>query len=1154
MSTANDFPSDPELLHALDEAMRLQDEGRFDAEEFTRRFPDQAEFVLGKLELMAALLEPTVTPIGTVLQSGAKSLTGRRLGDFELEEEIGRGGMGVVHAARQRSLDRRVAVKLLPPAFGANADLRRRFEREAAAAARLSHPAVVKVHAFGEEDATLYLAMERVDGASLAEVLGRLRSRNVVGGPRLEDFLDILRTSAPGSSPSGDSPSSAPIDVGARGFRGYLDRIVEIGATMADALDTAHGAGLIHRDVKPGNILLDREGRPHLTDFGLVRGVDFQEITRSGQLLGTPGFLAPEAIRHAKTGSAADVFSLGCVLYESLTLRTPFPGDSPDQVVHRVLLHDPSPLDRVDPRIPRDLSNVVMKALEKEPGRRYATAGEVRDDLRRFASGDPVRASHVGPIGRMARQARRRPLLAALIAGLAAALIVAAVGALDLLERRSEDRRLARTKLAEGRAFMASGKIEAARVAFRQAEELDPGLSAARAGRADATRRLACAERERAYRALVTRVFGRYTLRTTVPKSLQDRIRRWMEDGGDPDRGRFLLAVSAIANREFEALGARVATIESFDSVDSIWLRGVALTREGKKAEAARCMQAARAREPASLEEYLIAIQLALRPLDVVRAEELLRQARERWPDLAYLPFKHGHLHALKGDHRRALDLVNVAFQLDPECLETRLLAADLYARVAEPERAIEEFDAILEQDPDNAQAIGARANTLFWKRKREEAFASIEKALERMPGNPHLLRTRGRLRQFSRRFDEAIADYRAAEKALPHSCAVDLARALFISSRNEEAGALVERALRSGVVGEVTSAQLLVARAESHPPGPIRSKDLRRALEFVRDPKIVFALGESCFAEGLYAEAVQLFSEAFESGYARPLAVAFRGACRWMLLDPERARVDLDKGLEEIPNLRFARNHDWPYAYRAHLAASLGEFGDAIRYMREAIARSDQKGYRMMLLGWLIEQNDVGRVRESVKDLGLDPPQKAMVRAWLFARQGRYDRASRELRKYRSVPQVPSPLPWLAILWAGNDELPESTRTMGRALFERRAAPEAVAAELPSAEGRIDRLCMEWVAGRLHLARGEAGRALSFLEEAAEGLDWRAVKVDLGVALILNGNEQKALELWERKSRRKVSLALAVQAMIRYGVKPTHRAVVRWLGSGVNQ
>jgi eukaryotic-like serine/threonine-protein kinase len=361
---------------------------------------------------------------------------GRRLGDFEVGRELGRGGMGVVYEARQVSLNRLVALKVLGGAAGLTGTAVARFRREAETAARLHHTNIVPIHATGEAGGVHYYAMELVAGPSLDRVLGELR-RGSGAGP-----LTLLKPAA-GPAPTGaarhDPTEPGPPAGSSLGSDGrYFDTVARLVAEVADALHYAHLNGVIHRDIKPSNLLLSPDDRLRVNDFGLARLLEEPGMTVSGEFVGTPAYMPPEQIAAGRAvDRRTDVYALGATLYELLTLRPPFAGESRAEVLTQVLQNDPAPPRRVNPRVPRDLETVCLKALEKGPARRYPSAAEFAADLRRFLAGEPVTARRVGALGRVWKHARRRPVVAGLLAAVVV-LTLGGAGAVTVLWRQAE--------------------------------------------------------------------------------------------------------------------------------------------------------------------------------------------------------------------------------------------------------------------------------------------------------------------------------------------------------------------------------------------------------------------------------------------------------------------------------------------------------------------------------------------------------------------------------------------------------------------------------------------------------------------------------------------------------------------------------------------
>lgn len=370
------------------------------------------------------------------------------LTDYRIQREVGRGGMGVVYEAHQVSLDRKVALKVLPPHITRHEAAVDRFRREAALAAQLKHSGIVEIHAVGEEAGTHYFAMEFVEGAPLNQVVKRLRTGGVdaLSGLSLGAAV-LVDCHRPGLQ---QDPAPSPPEPDVSWTKNYLVAVVELVAQVADALDHAHQAGVIHRDVKPANILVRTDGTVKLTDFGLAFREDLPSLTKSGEFTGTPHYASPEQARPGKTkiDQRTDIFSLGATLYELLTLERAFDGDSTQEVLEKVLNADPRDPQILNRHVHRDLAAIVAHALEKDPDRRYASARALADDLRRHLRGEPVVARPIGTARRLGKWMRRRPVAAVLLAVLVAGLpVLGAMGGYILARwddmRVGDERKLA---------------------------------------------------------------------------------------------------------------------------------------------------------------------------------------------------------------------------------------------------------------------------------------------------------------------------------------------------------------------------------------------------------------------------------------------------------------------------------------------------------------------------------------------------------------------------------------------------------------------------------------------------------------------------------------------------------------------------------------
>jgi thiol-disulfide isomerase/thioredoxin len=307
-------------------------------------------------------------------------------GDYELLEEIARGGMGVVFRAREKSLNRIVALKMILAGRLATPDEVRRFRLEAEEASRLDHPNIVPIYHIGEHRGQHYFTMKLIEE-------GTLRDQD-------------------------------------RGSKADLRKVAKLVATVAHAVHYAHRHGILHRDLKPGNILLDQEGRPHVTDFGLAKHLSGPATqTRSGAILGTPSYMSPEqAAARKDLTTATDIYSLGAVLYDLITGRPPFAESSTMDTLMKVLAEDPTPPRQLNPHVDRDLETICLTCLNKEPRRRYASAEALARDLERYLADEPIQARRVSRLERARKWVRRRPLSATLVAAVGVVALLLAGG------------------------------------------------------------------------------------------------------------------------------------------------------------------------------------------------------------------------------------------------------------------------------------------------------------------------------------------------------------------------------------------------------------------------------------------------------------------------------------------------------------------------------------------------------------------------------------------------------------------------------------------------------------------------------------------------------------------------------------------------------
>ena len=350
---------------------------------------------------------PPAAPLESPTHKPQAAIELRYFGDYELLGELGRGGMGVVYQARQLSLHRTLALKVIAPEQVASPKAAERFRTEAETAANLDHPHIVPLYDSGECDGQHYFTMKLIEGQSLAQALADGQTKERETWKHLQEL-----PSPPTQAPT--LPLAYPSEP--RPTRFDPNQAASLLAKVADAVHYAHQHGILHRDLKPGNILIDSAGEPYVTDFGLAKLVQSDSsLTLSGEVLGTPAYMAPEqaAGKAKQMTTAADIYSLGAILYELLTGRTPFRGETPVETLHALLHTEPEAPRSLNRVVPRDLETICLKCLEKEPARRYTSAQALAEDLRRFIGGETVQARPIGPVGKGWRWCRRKPALAA---------------------------------------------------------------------------------------------------------------------------------------------------------------------------------------------------------------------------------------------------------------------------------------------------------------------------------------------------------------------------------------------------------------------------------------------------------------------------------------------------------------------------------------------------------------------------------------------------------------------------------------------------------------------------------------------------------------------------------------------------------------------
>jgi serine/threonine protein kinase/Flp pilus assembly protein TadD len=499
---------DPRVVQALREYVTALEAGQKPSrQEFLARYAEIAEALadgLAGLELVCEAAPQLQPASSSVADESAAFQALEPLGDYRIVRELGRGGMGIVYEALQRSLNRRVALKVLPFSAALNPKQLQRFKNEAQAAAQLHHTNIVPVFGVGCERGVHYYAMQFIDGQTLAAIIAELRQQagreenhpsQRLSAVAQELLLDRLVPARPGTAqgpptlpyqpqqlaavPGGDMTPKAGLSTEhSIQSTAYCRAVTNLGMQAAEALEHAHQLGVVHRDIKPANLLVDVRGNPWITDFGLAHCLGQAGLTMSGDLVGTLRYMSPEQAlaKRVLIDHRTDIYSLGATLYELLTLEPPFAGQDREELLRQIAFEEPRAPRRRNKSIPAELETIVLKAMEKNPAERYATARELADDLHRFLEDKPIRAKRPTLVQRAAKWGRRhRAAVVATAVVLALALVLLGGTGGWLIQRRLAAEAEARQALAEAQAWQKQARWPEARGAARRAEGLLTG-------------------------------------------------------------------------------------------------------------------------------------------------------------------------------------------------------------------------------------------------------------------------------------------------------------------------------------------------------------------------------------------------------------------------------------------------------------------------------------------------------------------------------------------------------------------------------------------------------------------------------------------------------------------------------------------------------
>jgi len=876
-------------------------------EEYLRRFPEDSGVIRSALEeptrphvaastaLMSTLAEHPVRPASPTFPD---------VPGYEVLDELGRGGMGVVYRARHLQLKRVVALKVIRDGRRAGPGELARFRTEAEALARLKHAHIVDIYDIGETDGLPFVALEFLEGGNLAGRLAR---------------------------------TPQPVREAAR-----------MAATLARAMHAAHQAGVVHRDLKPLNVLLDRDGVLKIADFGLAKLLDADDVgSWSGQVMGTPNYMAPEQARGQRRliGPATDVYALGAILYEMLTGRPPFQGPTHLETLALVRDEEPVPPSRLQPKVPRDLETICLKCLAKGPDKRYPTAQDLADDLERYLNGEPVRARRTPPWARAAKWARRHPMAATLAALALVALVTAAAAGvrhkqLVIARQLQEDRRVAVLRgeadeaLFEGQGFLSRGQWTEAREVLtnlRTRLRDEPRL----ADRSDrAAGLLAQADRGRADQEEGERDRRRYV------RFLQARRDALFHDTQ-------FTGLDLPGNREATRRSARDA-LAVFAAPDpgGAWALGVlpdSLTDTERADITAGCY-----------ELLLVLAEATDRPDEGLRL--LDRAAALHPPTRAYHLRRAACLDRL-GDATAAGQARREAGRTEPSsAFDHFLTGKELYKRRDWP-AALRQFDAALRRQPGHFWAECLSAVCCFQMQRFLEARAALNACLQAEPDFAWLYILRGLASGQVAVLARGVADQVPARG--------DALRAE-VEAQFNAAEADYQEALR--LLGQSPNDELRYVLLHNRGLMRLQRRELGRAAEDLREAirldgrhyQAFAALALVCQAQGQPDQALEQYTCALERrpGWA-PLYRA-RADVTLGLKDPDegrraRALDDLEQALRYTPPGDSVRARD--QSNRARLLRRGGKGAEALAACDAALAvRPDDADAHRLRLGLLLE------------------------------------------------------------------------------------------------------------------------------------------------------------------------------------------------------
>jgi len=639
-------------------------------------------------------------------------------GPYDILGEIARGGMGIVYRARQRSLKRIVALKVMKEGENASEKQIRRFKRETEAAARLQHPNIVAVHEVGCHEAFHYFTMDLIEGDPLDAIV-----------KRKEKFP--------------------------------VRKVLEVVKETAQAIHYAHGKGIIHRDLKPANVLLDTDGHPKVTDFGLAKQIDHKSmLTRTGAVVGTPFYMPPEQARgDVDLDHRADVYALGVILYELLTLKLPFHGETTMEVYHKILEEEPLPPRKHDSRVDKDVNTIVLKAMDKDCSRRYQTSQDLAEDIQRYLDGDPIKARPLGPIGRLIKKSKKN--MPVVVVSMVVALAV--ISAVSLIvwktQQTNRDRfnQAAKNEWTQFRAEVENQCINArSQISSAQARMKDRDPQGALADLDDAEQILADLDK----------LVPDFTNYNTPPQIEEHFVAR------KPDLDAIMRAVCLERGRALSAANTPSGYTEALEALElglaehcdePVWTEDPQGTEEEVEKETL-----ARAKIKSSLELDLMRLQLEKGKIHALQGRNgdalaIFSKILEENPTSSDARLEMGRVYDMSGDPLKALTSFSEVIERDSKTLRAYLLRGETRMKLGRHNEALEDFNKVLDLKDDSFEGY-------IWQGRAHQALGhygeaqeSLTEAIDILPSLPDGYLHRANLHFAQRKLPQAIKDYEVA-------------------------------------------------------------------------------------------------------------------------------------------------------------------------------------------------------------------------------------------------------------------------------------------------------------------------------------------------------------------------------------------------------